>query len=184
MRVQPYIHVSGAAVNSNKTDGFFDLNATQYTSYYKSNRTLSNLPIRAHFDQSKFKAKRPIPSNNTYVSIEGFLRDVDTDASGQATLFNVSIDNISFLGRAALPVPPAAGQGEHHSSAYFCTNHSSNPTITYVLAPSTPSKSTRFKFSFDTSSPSPSTRTPTSSKSTLALGSSQDTTVQRGKRKK
>jgi hypothetical protein len=112
MRVQPYINVSGAAFNSNKTDGFFDINAAQYTSYYKSNRTLSNLPVRAHFDLIKYKAKRPIPSNNTYVSIEGFLRDVETDAMGQATLFNMSIDNISFFGRAALPVSPAGGQGE------------------------------------------------------------------------
>jgi len=116
MRVQPYMIVSGATFNSNKTDGFFDVNAAQYTSYYKSNCTLSNLPVRGHFDLNKFKAKRPIPSNNTYVSIEGFLRDVETDMMGQATLFNMSIENISFLGRAVLPASMAAGQGK----CYLC----------------------------------------------------------------
>jgi len=73
MRQQVYISVSGAAVNSNKTGGFFEVNAPQYTSHYKSNRTLSILPVQARFNTNKYRTKKPIPSNNTYVSIEGFF---------------------------------------------------------------------------------------------------------------
>ena len=102
MREHPYINVSGAALNSNKTDSFFKLNTPQYTSHYKANWNLSILPIQANFNSSKYKTKKPIPSNNTYISIEGFLENVETDSVGLATCFNVSMDNINFLGRANL----------------------------------------------------------------------------------
>jgi len=73
-----YINVSSAAINSNKDDGNFDINATQYTSHYKSNHSLSILPVHAHFNSNKYRTKKPLPSNNTYVCIKGFLEDVDT----------------------------------------------------------------------------------------------------------
>jgi len=85
MREQAYINVSGAAVNSNKTGSFFEVNAPQYTSYYKTNQNLSILPVQAHFNSSKYRTKKPIPSNNTYVSIEGFLESVETDSCGCPT---------------------------------------------------------------------------------------------------
>lgn len=131
--MQPYIYISGAAINSNKTAGFFEVNAAQYTSHYKTNRALSILPIQAHFNSNKYRSKKSIPSNNTYVSLEGFLEDVETDATGQATLFRVSVDNINFLGKATLM-----------------------PSATGTVAPSTPSRSSRFRYNFDTASPSSS----------------------------
>jgi hypothetical protein len=100
-------------VNSNKTDGFFQVNVAQYTSYYKNNRPLSILPVQAHFNSNKYKTKKPIPSNNTYVSVEGFLEDIDTDSSALATCFHVSVDNISFLGKATFSPSPAGGLGKH-----------------------------------------------------------------------
>ena len=102
MRKWPYINVSGDALNTNKTARFFSINAAQYTSHYKNNRSQSILPVQAHFNLTKYRTKKPIPSNNTYVSIEGFLEDVNTDSSGQATSFHISVNNINFLGRASL----------------------------------------------------------------------------------
>ena len=102
MRERPYVNVSGAAVNSNKTNAVFEVNAPQYTSHYKGNRAQSILPVQAHFNSNKYKSKKPIPSNNTYVSIEGFLDNVDTDCNGRASKFHVSVDNINFLGRATI----------------------------------------------------------------------------------
>jgi hypothetical protein len=113
MRQQAYINVSGAAMNFNKTDSFFEVNAAQYTSYYKNNRTLSILPVQAQFNSNKFKTKKPIPSNNTYVSIEGFLENIETDTAERATLFSVSVDNINFLSRATLSASTASSTGEH-----------------------------------------------------------------------
>jgi hypothetical protein len=146
MRQQPYINVSGAVLNSNKTDSFFQVNAAQYTSYYKSNRTLSILPVQAYFNSNKYKTKKPIPSNNMYVSVEGFLEDIETDSSGLATRFHVSIDNISFLGRAAFSPSPASSLGKHLRS------FSASVTTFSVTAPSTPSRFSRFKFNFESSS--------------------------------
>jgi hypothetical protein len=73
--------MSGAAVNSNNTGGFFEINTPQYTSYYKNDCMLSILPVQAHFNLNKYQTKKPIPSNNTYVSIEGFLEDFETNTT-------------------------------------------------------------------------------------------------------
>lgn len=97
---QPYINISGAAVNSNKSNGFFEVNAAQYTSHYKNNRALSILPVKVNFNSNKYRTKKLIPSNNTYVSVEGFLDDFETDTAGHVTQFHISVDNISFLSRA------------------------------------------------------------------------------------
>lgn len=113
MRQSAYINLSGAAVNSNKTDGFFEVNATQYTSHYKNNHALSILPVQAHFNSNKYRTKKLIPSNNTYVSIEGFLEDVETDASEHVCLFCVSVNNINFLGRATLSPSITSSISEH-----------------------------------------------------------------------
>jgi hypothetical protein len=94
-------------------DGFFEVNAAQYMSHYKNDRALSILPIRAHFNSNKYKTKKPILSNNTYVSMEGFLDDIEIDTTGRATLFHVSVDNINFLGRASLPPSTTSGIGKN-----------------------------------------------------------------------
>jgi hypothetical protein len=123
MRQQAYINISGAVVNSNRSDdGFFEINAAQYTSHYKDNRPLSMLPVRAHFDLKTYKAKKPIPSDNTYVSVEGFLRDIETDAAGHAIRFHISVDNINFLGRATTTLYPstASGLGKAFRFHFLC----------------------------------------------------------------
>ena len=114
----PYINVSSAAINSNKTASSFKINASQYTSQYKTNRNLSVLPVQAHFNSSKYRTKKLIPSNNTYVSIEGFLEDVETDSIGRANKFHVSVDNINFLGRATLS-PSGSGNAGNHPLSFF-----------------------------------------------------------------
>ena len=108
MRKCPYINVSRAAINSNKMGGFPEVNTPQYTSHYKTNHMLSILPIQAHFNSNKYRSKKPIPSNNTYVSIKGFLEDVDMDSNGHATMFHISADNINFLKRVTI-IPSATG---------------------------------------------------------------------------
>ncbi|KAN0107268.1 hypothetical protein V8E52_010320 [Russula decolorans] len=167
LRQKPYINVSGAALNSNKADGYFEINAPQYTSHYKTNRAQSILPVQAHFNSNKYRTRKPIPSNNTYVSIEGFLEDVETDTSGCAMLFRVSVDNINFLGKAVLSTS---------------TVSAGNP------GPTTPSRSSCFKFNFNDGSPNSSTdvsnpTTPTPN--TSATPPSEEGTLTRtGKRRK
>jgi len=115
--------VSGTAINSNKTGGFFEINAPQYTSHYKKNRALSYLPVHAHFNSNKYKTKEPIPSNNTYVSFEGFLEGIDTDSAGKPTSFHVSVDNINFLGRATVSPSGTGNTGIQSFSNIFTPYH-------------------------------------------------------------
>ena len=69
------------------------MNVSQYTSFYKTQRNLSTLPVRAHFDETRYKNKKPIPTNNTYVAVEGFLNNVEVDSkSGTPTIFHFSVD--------------------------------------------------------------------------------------------
>lgn len=132
MRERPYVNVSGAAINTNKTASLFEINAPQYTSLYKTNRNLSFLPVQAHFNSNKYKTKKPIPSNNTYVSVEGFLENIETDATGRAYMFHVSVDNINFLGRATLS-PSGTGNTGNYSLSFFQTtlshSYSSHNTV-------------------------------------------------------
>ena len=47
---------------------------------------------------------KPIPTNNTYVAVEGFLNNVEVVSnSGTPTIFHINVDNISFLRKAVLP---------------------------------------------------------------------------------
>ncbi|KAH9955994.1 hypothetical protein BC827DRAFT_1386171 [Russula dissimulans] len=141
MRRSPYITISGPAFNADMTEGVFDCNAAQYTTFYKDRRQLSTLPIRAHFDNIRYKTKKPVPSNNTYVVIEGFLESVDFDLTdGHPSLFHIGTENISFLGKAVLPNPPR----------------------THQVSPPTP-RSSRFQYNFNLitpPSPQPGVSTP------------------------
>ena len=119
MREHAYINVSGAAINSNKLAGCFGVNAAQYTTYYKSNRALSFLPVQAHFNSNKYKMKKPIPSNNTYVSVEGFLDAIGTDSNGNVTTFHVSVDNINFLGKSTVSSATSSTAGILTSKSYI-----------------------------------------------------------------
>lgn len=151
MRERPYINVSGTAVNMNKTGGFFTLNAPQYMSHYKYNHSLSFLPIQANFNSNKYKTKWPIPSNNTYVLVEGFLEEVETNSTGHATTFHVSVDNINFLGHAMITPSTSGKTGitfHSLSISFFITfsqplqchhNHPvSNSTLTFPIQPPRP----------------------------------------------
>src|SRR5260221_7042447 len=101
MQEQPYINVSGPIIHYNKTDATFEINASQYTTHYKTSQTNSILPIRGHFNSNKYRNKKPMPSDNTYMSIEGFLDNVKLDPMRHASVFHVAVNNINFLGKAA-----------------------------------------------------------------------------------
>jgi hypothetical protein len=120
MRQQAYINISGVSVNSNKVDNYFEVNAAQYTSHYQNNSTLSVLPVRGHFNLKKYRTNKPIPFDNTYVSVEGFLGDIETDSAGRATLFHMWVDNINFLGRAPFSPSIASGLGKATPIPFLC----------------------------------------------------------------
>lgn len=83
-----------------------------------ANHMLSILPVHAHFNSNKYKTKKPIPSNNIYVPIKGFLDAINTDSSGRATTFHVSVDNINFLGKLTLFLSAMGNTGNFFYSLF------------------------------------------------------------------
>jgi hypothetical protein len=110
--VRQCVYISFSGVSFNKLDTSFDITPSQYVSFYKKDRALSKIPIRAHFNEVRYKTKIPLPANGSNVSVEGFLTQVELDSDGQPSLLHVQIDNINFLGRAVIaPVTPSSSQG-------------------------------------------------------------------------
>ncbi|KAI0291972.1 hypothetical protein BC826DRAFT_1105697 [Russula brevipes] len=100
---------SGICTDSNKADGSFHITASQYTTFHRAlnARACSVLTICAHFDAGRYKSKKPIPAQNTYVSIQGLLTHFDVDSvTLKPTVFHLSVENISFMGRAPRPSAP------------------------------------------------------------------------------
>ena len=105
----PYITVSGAAVNTDRSQGVFECNALQYTTFFKDHVHLSTLPICAHFDNNRYKNKKPIPSNNSFIAVEGFVLQIELDPdTGQVSFFHVAAENITFLGKGTNSTTPVA----------------------------------------------------------------------------
>jgi hypothetical protein len=176
------VNVSGIAINSNKADAVFDVNAGQYTSHYKTNKTLSVFPVRCNFASNKYKLKKPIPNENSYVAVEGSLGDIENDSTGQATLFHVSVDNINFLGKATISSSTTNAVGENLSLFFFKTR---GHFFVYSAA-STNSRSSHFKYNFDDSTATTFTQgSATASTGPTATGDSETGPLTRaGKRKK
>jgi hypothetical protein len=100
----------GKATNLDSTNNTFQINASQFTTFYRKNNEVAALPILAHFDSSRYKGTKPMPSiDQTQVAIQGYIVDFDLDANtGRIALFHVSVINITFLGRAGSFAAPAS----------------------------------------------------------------------------
>lgn len=100
IRQPPYLCLSGVAVNTENPDEVFDITAHQYVSFYKSQPHLSLLPVRACFNERRYRNQKPIPSNNACVSVGGFITSVEVDKeSGQPSFFHVCVDSMNFPNR-------------------------------------------------------------------------------------
>ena len=131
--------MSGVALNSNKIDAL-DVNAAQYASHYKSQRALSVLPVHAVFKATKYKGQKPLPADNTYVAVDGFLGHVEKQPDSHASRFLLTVDNISFLGNISTSPSNAA------STSVLRSYTETSPT--FSAASSTTSPSSRFKYHF------------------------------------
>jgi hypothetical protein len=142
----------------------------------------TQFPIRVGFDITKprFQAKRPMPTDDHFVAVSGFLTqlvfdseqpdapskdDSDSESVREAQWFHIDVENIAFLGRTA--IEPIVGKYAHIIS----THYRYTKLVTYwdhsdAPAPATPSKKHKggINFDFNTNSPvvssSSSVRTP------------------------
>jgi len=86
-------------------------------SFYTKDESI--LPIRAAFNSKKYKSKVPMPSVDTFVAIEGLLIDVQTDDNGLSILFNISVQDISFLGKTLTRSPHCPTMTKNASNSIY-----------------------------------------------------------------
>ncbi len=166
LRRQPLIQVSGVAININKDNKLFDVDAVQYVYAMKTiPRDNVLFPSRAYFpDSARFQNSKPMPNKDSYVSFRGHITRIGLSPAGVLERFFIEIDQLAFLGKkgtapfeCAYLIPSSLGLME---------------LMIALPVPTTPSPSrvSKLKFSFDAGkSPRPLKRqkqandTPTSS---------------------
>jgi hypothetical protein len=119
----PYCKISGPCVGADKAPGTFGVSAVQYSPFYRTPamRNLSAVPVTAHFDGARYRAKKPMPAPNTFVSVEGFVTRVD-GVTGAVGAIHISVDNLAFLGKANISPPPRAPGSCHSRCGGLHTN--------------------------------------------------------------
>ncbi|KAJ6522020.1 hypothetical protein B0H19DRAFT_1277520 [Mycena capillaripes] len=89
-----FVHVCGLATNINRDDATFDIVAEQYVSATKKPEIF---PIRCMIpDTPRFQRYKPIPTNNKFVSVTGFLNGVERDDDHTVKHFIMDIDQVVF----------------------------------------------------------------------------------------
>jgi hypothetical protein len=70
----------------NKAGGSFRVSAAQYSTFYctAAVRSLSAVPVTGRFDSARYKAKKPMATPNSFVSVEGFRTRVQHYTPGRA----------------------------------------------------------------------------------------------------
>ncbi|KAI0281750.1 hypothetical protein BC826DRAFT_321175 [Russula brevipes] len=108
---RPYCEVSGTCHDCDKTDSTFRISTSQYTSFVPiiGSHTASPLTFVAHFDDKHYKSKKPMPSNDTIVTVRGFLTGYNDHlpSDKRPTTFDLDVNNIVFLGKNARLPPPS-----------------------------------------------------------------------------
>ncbi|KAF9472801.1 hypothetical protein BDN70DRAFT_775918, partial [Pholiota conissans] len=116
-RHRVYIHVSGKATDCQKDAGTFNLDVEQYIFVLKDAKNHATksesikpfTPISCIFpDSPRFRNRKPVPYDNHFVSISGFLTDVvftpknglpAVEDTGSIDHFTVTVEHIAFLGQ-------------------------------------------------------------------------------------
>jgi hypothetical protein len=98
---RPYINICGLAININKRDDTFDIDAIQYTSALKEiPRDASVFTARVFIpDTPRYKKNKPMPSTNSFVFVSGFLGRFTVSLTGIAERFYAELDKVAFLGK-------------------------------------------------------------------------------------
>ncbi|KAF8267121.1 hypothetical protein EI94DRAFT_1830264 [Lactarius quietus] len=119
-RVPAYIHATGTATTVDTTNATFHVDSYQYTYAFRSQQLF---PIHALIpDSPRYKSKKPIPANNSYVGIAGRLTRICPTSQDSENRFHIDVDNVTFLGRpptipvrssdtAPLPATPTRKRG-------------------------------------------------------------------------
>lgn len=114
-----FVSFSGVATNVDEKTTEFDVKADQWVSAYKDVKDVRPVfPAHCTFpDSPRYRKGKPPVKNSRFVHVFGYLVGVQKDTAGMVTGFEISVDNVTFLGHH-IPVAPAALQTD--SSMFFC----------------------------------------------------------------
>lgn len=94
---RPEVHVSGQAKHVLKDEASFEIDASQWMFLDKTNAVL---PVKAIIpDSPKYAKKKPVPSENGYVTVHGVLSRVmprEKDELERADRFCIAVDDVVF----------------------------------------------------------------------------------------
>lgn len=145
LRRQPLIQVSGVAININRDDKLFDVDAVQYVYAMKTiPRDNVLFPSRAYFpDSARFQNSKPMPSKDSCVSFRGLITRIGLSPAGVLERFFIEIDQLSFLGKK--------GAAPFECAYLIPSSFGLMELIKALPVPTTPSPSrvSKLKFSFD-----------------------------------
>ncbi|KAI0683476.1 hypothetical protein C8Q76DRAFT_567172, partial [Earliella scabrosa] len=105
----------------------FEMEPTQYTSYYARTLDPKTLPVKAFFRLSskRYEHGAPVPWPGRIVHVDGFLHDVVRDASGLMKCV-IAVEDIDSLASGTLPRSARAGITQQGSSGMIyciCPSH-------------------------------------------------------------
>ena len=144
LRRQPLLQVSGVAININRDDNLFDVDAMQYV-YAMKRLPCDNsmFPTRSYFpDTPRFQKSKPMPNKDSCVSFRGLITRLGLSPTGVLERFFIKLDQLSFLGKKGGATP------------FECTYRilsSLDLELTTLPVPTTPTPSRvgKLRFSFD-----------------------------------
>jgi hypothetical protein len=126
--VQPYVHVTGVAMNCSKTTSTFEVTVEQYISSVRSKHSTKDAggghlnaitTFVCHIpDSPRYQtwSGKPLPWSKRFVSLSGFLTGVGRSGDGsEVEIFRIDVDNITFCGQY---IPPAAASMNPQSCTY------------------------------------------------------------------
>lgn len=113
MRHPPYIEVCGIVKNVSKSLFSFEIHADQYSSFLKTHKKKTGIFCIHAFvpDTGKYKNKRPLPQEKSFVFVTGFLTTVlSNDNENGGAVFAIEVHDMVFGGRATLSNHPNAAE--------------------------------------------------------------------------
>ena len=115
--IPPYFQVTGVAMEVSKAEATFEVNVEQYISSTKSDpsqqaggRSKPTTRFLCHIpDSPRYRNGKPMPSNNRWVTICGYVTGVDMSSdNSEVEQFRINIENVAFCGPYTPPANLAA----------------------------------------------------------------------------
>jgi hypothetical protein len=120
LRSYAWVTAIGVVKNADNGNGTFDIDISQYVSAMKNLDANRLIPIRARYDLTSSRYKKPPTTRDgRFVCVTGFLSRVIKVENGNIVRFVVDVENVTFCGQAPPPTASAAQPSTSGESLNF-----------------------------------------------------------------